>query len=141
MHVRRQPKRGRRVQGRLDCRAVSVYSDPDSYPQRIRLRDLEQLAKSPRNSGEDTVQTYYSWRDARAMTFARGLGGAALAILTAWLIPFLKHEYKDVSAGWVVLLPCLLVVLLALLGLASYLRMDQIHSSYVRANVWLQLFR
>ena len=30
-----------------------------------------------------------------------------------------------------ILLPCLLVVLLALLGLASFLRMDQIHSCHV----------
>ena len=120
---------------------MSVYQASDTYPQRIRLRDLEQLAKSPRNSGEDTVETYYSWREARAMTFARGMGGAALGILTAWLIPFLKHEYKDVTVGWVILLPCL-VILLALLGLASFLRMDQIHSSYVQeANVWLQLLR
>jgi len=120
---------------------MSVYWTPDDYSHRIRLGDLEQLAKSSRNAGEDTVEVYYSWRESRAMTFAKGTGGASLAILTAWLIPFLKHEYKDVSAGWVVLLPGLLVILLALLGLLSLWRMDDIHSSYVRSNVWLQLFR
>jgi hypothetical protein len=70
-----------------------LQGDVDQYPYRIRLRQLQEIARSPRNGGEDIVQAYYSWRDARAMTVSKGLAGAALALLTAWFVPFLKNEY------------------------------------------------
>ena len=122
--------------------AVTPISDTgDPYAQRIRLRDLRWLAKSARNNGEDTVQTYYGWRDARALTVAKGMSAAALSILTAWFVPFLKSEYKQTSLWLIVVTPVALILALATLGLVSLLRMDRIHQSFIRAMVWLQRFR
>jgi hypothetical protein len=69
----------------------------DPYAQRIRLRELCFIASSPRNGGEDTVEAYYGWQDARASMVAKGLGAAAVSILTAWFVPFLKTEFKHSS--------------------------------------------
>jgi hypothetical protein len=104
----------------------------------IRLKDLIYLARSSRNSGEDVVQTYYGWRESRALSFAKGMGGAALSILTAWLIPFLKNEYHGASIWLIVITPVTLVVSLAAVGLIAILRMNKIHRSFVHAIVWLQ---
>jgi len=77
----------------------------DPCAQRIRLRDLRYIAKSARNNGEDTVETYFGWRDTRALTVAKGLSAAALSILTAWFVPFLKSEYKNTSLWLTVATP------------------------------------
>jgi hypothetical protein len=111
------------------------------YAQRIRLRDLRQLAKSPRNGGEDTVSSYYGWREARALAVGKGAGAAALSLLTAWLIPFLKSEYDEAPSWLILATPVAIVAALALLGAVALLRMDTIHGSFIRAMVWLQRFR
>jgi hypothetical protein len=113
----------------------------DPYRFRIHVWQLKALTRSTRSNGEDTVQTYYGWREARSMTFAKGLGAAALSILTAWLIPFLKGEYEHASLWLVVAPPLSLVVAMALAGLVAFQRMDLIHQSFVRAMVWLQSLR
>jgi hypothetical protein len=118
-----------------------VSDDGDPYAQRIRLRDLRWLANSARNNGEDTVQAYYGWRDARALTVAKGMSAAALSILTAWFVPFLKSEYKHTSPWLIVVTPVALILALATLGLVSLLWMDRIHQSFIRAMVWLQRLR
>jgi hypothetical protein len=51
--------------------------DVVQYAGHIRIRDLKYLAKSARNNGEDTVETYYGWQEARTLTFAKGTGAAA----------------------------------------------------------------
>jgi hypothetical protein len=111
------------------------------YPKRIRLRDLEALTRSGRNGGEDTVETYYGWREARALTVAKGLSAAALSVLTAWFIPFLKHQYKESSQWLVIVTPVALIATLVAIGLLSLLRMDRIHASFIRAMVWLEWLR
>jgi hypothetical protein len=82
--------------------SLSAIPAGDPYRYGLHVWQLRDLTRSPRNSGEDTVQTYYGWREGRSMTFAKGLGAAALSLLTAWLIPFLKGEYKDASLWLVV---------------------------------------
>ena len=116
-------------------------SSGDSYSAGIQLRELEQIAKSHRNGGEDIVDTYYGWRDARALTVAKGMGAASLSLLTAWLIPFLKNEYADASTWLIVVTPAAIVCTLAVIGAMSLMRMDLIHGSYIRAMVWLQRSR
>jgi hypothetical protein len=111
------------------------------YSKGIRNADLEELAGSARNGGEDTVETFYAWREGRALTVANGMGAAAVSILTAWLVPFLKHEYHGTSIWLILVTPASLVVTLAAIGLVSLLRMDVIHASFIRAMVWLQRFR
>ena len=113
----------------------------DQYPYRIRLRQLQEIAKSPRNGGEDTVQKYYAWREGRALTASKGLAAAALSVLTAWLVPFLKNEYDGGSPDVVIVIPVALVLTLAIVGLISLLRMDRIHTSFIHAMVWLQRLR
>ena len=113
----------------------------DPYPQRIWLWELLALAKSPRNGGEDAVETYYGWRDARASMVAKGLGAAAVSIITAWFVPFLKTEFKS-SSVWLSIATPIAVVLGLLAGAAVVLlRMDRIHRSYVTSVVWLQRLR
>lgn len=73
--------------------------EPAVYANEMRLRDLRGIAKSSRDGADDVVKTYYAWREARAMAVAKGLGGAALSILAAWLIPFLKDQYKGTPLG------------------------------------------
>jgi hypothetical protein len=123
--------------------STTPESDPpdDPYPRGILLLDLVDLARSSRNNGEDIVQTYYEWRDARALTVAKGMGAAALSILTAWFVPFLKDQYKGTSLWVIVATPLAIVLALAAWGLVSVLRMDMIHGSFIRANVWLQRLR
>jgi hypothetical protein len=111
------------------------------YTHGIRLRDLRVLARSQRNGGEDTVETYYGWRESRAMSVAKGFAGAAASVLTAWLIPFLKHEYRDATPWLIIVTPALLIVSLAAIGFVSVRRMDRIHASFVRAMVWLERLR
>jgi hypothetical protein len=112
-----------------------------SYSKEIRPFDLEELARANRSGGEDAVETYYGWREQRAMAVAKGLGTAAVSILTVWIVPFLKHQYKGASTWLIVVTPVGLIVALALFSLTSLLRMDAIHASFVRATVWLQRFR
>ena len=69
------------------------------------------------------------------------MGAAALSILTAWFVPFLKNEYKGASLWLIVVTPLALTLALAMLGLVSLLRMDGIHQSFLRAMVWLQRLR
>jgi hypothetical protein len=116
---------------------------PASEPYRYGLHvwQLWYLTRSTRNSGEDTVQAYYAWREARSMTFAKGLGAAALSILTAWLIPFLKGEYQDASPWLVIAPPLSLVLAMTLVGLMAFQRINVIHQSFIRAMVWLQDLR
>jgi hypothetical protein len=111
------------------------------YSKAIRLAQLRYIAKSHRNGGEDTVETYYGWREARAQTVAKGMGAAALSFLTAWLIPFLKHEYEGASPVLIIATPAALTIALALIGLVSLVRMDVIHQSFIRAMVWLERLR
>ena len=113
----------------------------DSYRQRIELGELKSLAQLSGSGGEDTIKTYYTWREARALTVSRGLAAAALSLLTAWVIPYLKGEYKSASPWLIVATPLTIVLTLAVLGLISLLRMDRIHASYVRSMVWLERFR
>jgi hypothetical protein len=112
-----------------------------SYPKGLTISDLVDLSISPRNYGEDDVQTYYGWRDSRAMSVAKGFGGAALSLLTAWLIPFLKNEFAH-SPVWLAVVPPVLIVLGAgAVALAAVMRLDRIHVSFVQAMVWLQRVR
>jgi hypothetical protein len=111
------------------------------YSHEIRLRDLKDLASSPRNGGEDTVDTYYGWREGRAMTVAKGLGAATLSILTAWLVPFLKDEFSDAAPGLALAAPLLLMTTLLTIAVISVLRMDRVHAAYVRSMTWLQRLR
>jgi hypothetical protein len=121
--------------------ALPLPSKRPVYSKHIRLRDLQYIARSARNGGEDTVETYYGWREARALTVARGFGAAAVSILTAWLIPVLKDEYSGASAWLIVATPVALVISLAVMGLVILLRMDRIHKSFIRAMVWLERLR
>jgi hypothetical protein len=113
----------------------------DPYSHHIRYWQLQDLARSERNNGEDAVETYYSWREGRALAVAKGMGAASLSLLTAWLIPFLKNEYQGASVWLIVLTPLALVLALATMGLASLMRMDRIHASFITAMVWLQRLR
>ena len=98
-------------------------------------------AASPRNGGEDTVQKYYELRDARAMSIAKGAGGAAVSLLTAWLIPFLKNEFNDTSL-WLVLVPPTAILLsLSVAGMLAIRETTRVHRSLIRALVILQLYR
>jgi hypothetical protein len=110
------------------------------YRRELTIGDLTVLTTSVRNEGEDTVETYYRWRERRAFAVARGFGGAALALLTAWLIPFLKDEYRHAALG-LVIAPLVGAVALGVVGLVSLLRMDAIHLSFVRASGLLQWLR
>src|SRR5947208_803027 len=107
---------------------------PPAYRHGIRLADLQLLARSPRSGGEETVDTYYGWREARAMTVAKGMGAAALSLFTAWLVPFLKNEYAGAPTWLIVVAPISLTSGLALFSLVRLLRVDRIHNSYVRAQ-------
>jgi len=113
----------------------------DVYSRGIQLEDLEVLTQSPRNSGEDDVQTYYGWREARAMSVAKGFGSGALALLTAWITGFLKGDYARQNVWLVVLPPLLTVVFMALVAWTSVMRMDRIHASFVKAIVWLRILK
>ncbi len=121
--------------------AVFWASRVSRYAHAVRLWQIASLTTSERNSGEDTIETYYKWRGNRAMTFAKGTAAAALSILTAWLIPFLKNEYEGTDAAWVLIVPITLITALAGLGVLSFIRMDRIHASYITAMVWLQRLR
>jgi hypothetical protein len=113
----------------------------DIYSRGIQLSQLRELARSSRNNGEDVVEKYYSWREGRALAVAKGFGAAALSLLTAWLIPFLKSEFDEASLILVIAPPVGAMLALAGIGLMSLRRMDRIHQSFVRAMVWLQFFR
>jgi hypothetical protein len=110
---------------------------PWPYKHRVRARDLRRLSKSARSSGEEAVEKYYEWREARAMTVAKGAGGAALSLLTAWLVPFLKNEFKDTPAVLAVALPVGVVVGLSCWALVALRRLDSIHRSFIVAVAWL----
>jgi hypothetical protein len=120
---------------------------PDQYPQGIRIVDLRNLAgRSFRRRGEgvvgsDAVKTYYTWRDARALTVAKGVGAASISLLTAWIIPFFKNEYSNSSIWLVIIPPVFLIVSLTAFALTAVLRNDRIHGSYIRAMVWLERFQ
>ena len=66
----------------------------------ITLGQLRQLAKSPGNGGEDVLDTYYGWRNDRAVSVMKGVGSAALTLFTAWLIPFLRTSTPRLQRGW-----------------------------------------
>ena len=109
----------------------------DVYPHGLRLGDLHALAQSPRNSGEEAVQAYYGWREARAMTVAKGTAAAAASLLTAWLVPYLKTELRHVNVWLACGVPVVLVLGLASFAFATVHRMNRIHLSFVRAVGWL----
>jgi hypothetical protein len=111
------------------------------YSKGIQLRALEFIARSERNRGEDTVETYYGWREGRALTVGKSMTAAAVSVLTAWLIPFLKQQYHRASAWLIVVTPVALILSLALVGVLSLQRMDRIHASFIRAMVWLERLR
>jgi hypothetical protein len=114
---------------------VSVYS------KGLTIGDLAVLAKSLRNGGEDDVQIYYGWRDSRSMTVAKGFAWAALSLLIAWLIPYLKGEFSG-SPAWLAVVPPILIILGAgAVALTAVMRLDRIHASFVQAMVWLQQVR
>jgi hypothetical protein len=117
----------------LGAHILSSIPADDPYCYAPHVWDLAYLARPARNGGEDTVQTYYGWGEGRAMTCAKGLGAAALSILTAWLIPLLEGEYRNASV-W-------LVVALTLVGLLAFQRINVIDQSFIRAMVWLQTLR
>ncbi len=114
---------------------------PEQYRAGVPLLFLELLAKSPRNGGEEAVQKYYELRDARMMTLAKGTAAAAVSILTAWFIPFLKNEYED-APEWLILWPPLaLLVVLVIAGGLAFINLNRIHKSLIRAMSLLELYR
>jgi hypothetical protein len=111
------------------------------YRYALTLGQLQQLASSPGNGGEDVIDTYYGWRNDRTATAAKGMGGAALSLLVAWLVPFLKNEYAKTPL-WLVLGPPLLTIIaLAAWSLVAVVRLNRIHASYVASAALLQTFR
>jgi hypothetical protein len=111
------------------------------YEHAPRIRDLRRLTRSTRSNGEEAIEKYYDWREARALSVAKGAGGAALSLLTAWLIPFLKDEFRFAPPFLVLAPPLLLVAGFAIWGLLSLMRMDRIHRSFITTVCWLQALR
>lgn len=109
------------------------------YSNGLFLADLAGLKDSSRNGGEDTVQAYYGWRDARASASAKGLGASAASLLAAWLIPFLKNEYAHTPLWLIVGLPVLLIIAMGAASLFIIIRMNQIHRSFISAIIWLRI--
>jgi hypothetical protein len=111
------------------------------YRHGLTLGQLRELAKSPRNGGEDVVDTYYGWRNDRSVSIMKGVGGAALSLFTAWLIPFLKNEYAE-TPPWLVMGPPLLIIsALAVWSLVIVMRINRLHISYAAASALLQTLR
>jgi hypothetical protein len=111
------------------------------YRYALTLGQLRQLADLPGNGGEDVIDTYYGWQNDRATATVKGMGGAALSLLVAWLVPFLKNEYAKTPL-WLVLGPPLLTIIaLAVWSLVAVIRLNRIHASYVASAALLQTFR
>lgn len=113
----------------------------DPYPRRLSVGDLELIAESPRHGGEDAVEVYYTWRETRCASYAKGAAGAALSIFTAWFFPFLKNEYDDAPAVLVWSVPLVVLAALTISALAAFRRLNVIHTSFARAVALLQVFR
>lgn len=111
------------------------------YRYALTLGQLQQLASSPGNGGEDVIDTYYGWRNDRTAAAVKGMGGAALSLLVAWLVPFLKNEYAKTPL-WLVLGPPLLTITaLAVWSLIAAVWLNRIHASYAASAALLQIFR
>ena len=108
------------------------------YRSGLRLGDLAGLSLSLRNGGEDAVQAYYGWRNARTLAIAKGSALSGVSLLSAWLIPFLKGEYHG-TPSWLVLgLPGVLMVGMFLTSIYVLLRLDRVHDSFISAMIWLR---
>jgi hypothetical protein len=114
---------------------------PEPYGDGVQLLYLELLAKSPRSGGEEAVQKYYELRDSRMMALAKGTAAAAVSILTAWFIPFLKNEYDDAPQWLVLWPPVALLAVLVIIGALAFFNLNQVHRSLVRAMALLKLYR
>lgn len=111
------------------------------YRYALTLGQLQQLAGSPGNGGEDVIDTYYGWRNDRTAAAVKGMGGAALSLFVAWLVPFLKNEYAKTPL-WLVLGPPLLTIFaLAVWSLVAVVQLNRIHASYAASAALLQTFR
>ena len=105
----------------------------------LSVQDVRRLARSQRNGGEDALETYFGWREAKVLLLVKGTAGAAASLLTAWLIPFLKNEYHDSSTFLVVVVPVMLIAALAITALVAYGRLNRTHRAFVRAVGLLQV--
>jgi hypothetical protein len=123
---------------------VAAFTDSDLraiYRRGMTIGQLRALATSPRNGGEDVLDTYYTWRSERALTVSKGMAAAAVTFVVAWFVPFLKNEYAGTSVWLVLVVPLLFVAAVLAWSLVATLRLDRIHASYAVSASLLQRLR
>jgi hypothetical protein len=98
----------------------------------VRVSDLVVLAGSA-DKGRAVLDRYYGWRHERATSSAKGLASAAAALLTAWLIPYLKGDFGYTSSALVIAVPTSLIAALAISAMWITRRLTVTHRTYLVA--------